>query len=134
MMVCHNHLCDTKLKPEKVKDFDVADAIHDCLDVLVTQEQLNKQEKILKTKHKAIFEPIPHADELPWDKVAEIHVKNAKKTIKSHLYLFPCKYKEAWQILIQQHLDAGQIHPSLSPCTSPVFIVPKANPMYYLNR
>lgn len=65
MMVCHNHLHNTKLKPEKVKDFDVAGAIHDCLDVLVTQEQLNKQEKILKTKYKAIFEPIPHADELP---------------------------------------------------------------------
>lgn len=38
MMVCHNHLCDTKLKPEKVKDFDVAGAIHDRLDVLVAQE------------------------------------------------------------------------------------------------
>ena len=48
MMVCHNHLCGTKLKPKKVKDFDVAGAIHDCLNVLVTQEQLNKQEEILK--------------------------------------------------------------------------------------
>jgi len=29
---------------------------------------------------------------------------------------------------MQQHLDAGQIHLSLSPCASPAFIVPKANP------
>ena len=33
-----------------------------------------------------------------------------------------------WQILIQQHLDAGRIRPSSSPCASPAFIVPKANP------
>jgi hypothetical protein len=36
----------------------------------------------------------------------------------------PWKYKEAWQILIQQHLDAGCIHPS----TLPAFIIPKSNP------
>jgi len=33
-----------------------------------------------------------------------------------------------WGILIQQHLDAGWIHPSSSPYASPAFIVPKANP------
>jgi len=42
-------------------------------------------------------------------------------------YPSPQKYKEAWQTLIQ-HLDAGRIHPSSSPCASPAFIVPKANP------
>ena len=51
-----------------------------------------------------------------------------KKTIKSRSYPSPRKYKEAWQILIQQHLDAGRIRPSSSPCASPAFIVPKANP------
>lgn len=102
-----------KIEAWKGQGFDVAGAIHDCLDVLVTQEQLNKQEKILKTNYKAIFEPIPHADELPWDKVAEIHVKNAKKTIKSHLYLFPCKYNHA---LLLPLLFQRQIQ------------------MYYLNR
>jgi hypothetical protein len=62
------------------------------------------------------------------DVVAEIHIKNAEKTIKSRSYPSPRKYKEAWQILIQQHLDAGRIRPSSSPCASPAFIVPKANP------
>jgi len=42
MMVCHDCLRDPKLKPEQVKDFDVAGAICDCLEVLITQEQLNK--------------------------------------------------------------------------------------------
>ena len=43
-------------------------------------------------------------------------------------YPSPRKYKDAWQILIKQHLDADCIHLSSSLCTSPAFIVPKANP------
>jgi hypothetical protein len=89
---------------------------------------LEKRENKLKAEYKIIFKPIPYADELPNDVLAEIHIKDAEKTIKSHSYLSPCKYKEAWQILIQQQLDAGQIRPSSSLCTSPAFIVPKANP------
>ena len=81
----------------------------------------------MKTKYKDIFKPIPHANELPRDVVAEIQIKNAEKTSKSPLYPSPQKYKEAWQILIQLHLDAGQIRPSSSPCASPAFIVLKAN-------
>jgi hypothetical protein len=42
MMVCQDRLRNAKLKPEEVKDFDVAGAICDHLEVLVTQEQLNK--------------------------------------------------------------------------------------------
>jgi len=128
MMVVSDQLKNAKLKPEQVKDFDVAGAVRQRLDVLITQEQLAKKEKILKTDFKEIFEPIPHAEELPRDVVAEIHIKNAEKTIKSCLYPSPRKYKEAWQILIQQHLDAGRIRPSSSPCASPAFIVPKTNP------
>ena len=128
MMVCHDCLKDKKLQPEKVKDFDVAGAIRDHIDVLVAQEQLNSQETSLKNEYKDIFEPIPHADELPNEIVPEINIKNAKKTIKSRSYPSPWKYKQAWQILIQQHLDAGRIRPSSSPCASPAFIVPKANP------
>lgn len=128
MMVCQDRLKNSKLKPEQVKEFDVAGAIRECLEVLITQEQLKKREKILKSEYKAIFEPIPHANELPQDVVAEIHIKNAEKTIKSRSYPSPRKYKEAWQILIQQHLDADRIRPSSSPCAAPAFIVPKANP------
>ena len=128
MMVCHDRLKNKNLKLEHVEEFNVAGAIRERIDVLVAQEQLNMQEKKLKSEYKEIFEPIPHADELPCDVVAEIHIKNAEKTIKSRSYPSPRKYKEAWGILIQQHLNAGRIRPSSSPCASPAFIVPKANP------
>jgi hypothetical protein len=64
MMVVHDRLKNAKLRPEQVKDFNVAGAIRERLDVLITQEQLNKREKILKAEFKEIFEPIPHANEL----------------------------------------------------------------------
>jgi hypothetical protein len=34
-----------------------------------------------------------------------------------------------WQTLIQQHLDAGHIHPSSSPHASPAFIILKSDPL-----
>jgi len=55
----------------------------------LAQEQLNSQEKKLKNEYKDIFELLPHADELPNKIVAEIHIKNAEKTIKSRSYLPP---------------------------------------------
>jgi hypothetical protein len=42
-------------------------------------------------------------------------------------YGCPHKYKEAWGILIQQHLDARKIRPLNSPYASLAFIIPKAD-------
>ncbi|EDR02339.1 reverse transcriptase-RNase H-integrase [Laccaria bicolor S238N-H82] len=128
MMVCNDRINHLKLKPEKVKDFDVVGAVRERIEVLAMQDSLLQKETELKNEYGTIFEPIPHVNELPHEVVAEIHVKDAEKTIKSRSYPSPRKYKEAWQILIQQHLDAGRIRPSSSPCASPAFIVPKANP------
>ena len=82
----------------------------------------------MKNEYKEIFELIPHANKLPCDVVAEIHIKDVEKTIKSRSYPSLRKYKEAWQILIKQHLDAGCICLSSLPCASSAFIIPKANP------
>ena len=114
--------------PEQITPFNVMGVIRERIEILATEEALKKHEIHIKRRFKQIFEPILHIDELPTDIVAEIHLKNAEKIIKTHSYPSPCKYKDAWQILIQQHLNAGRIRPSSSPCASPAFIVPKANP------
>jgi len=59
----------------------------------------------MKEKHKDIFEPIPHLDELPTDVYCCIKLKDITKTFATHSYSTPQKYKEAWATLIQQHLD-----------------------------
>jgi len=41
MMVCHDRIKAKDLKPEEVKEFDVAGAVCKHLDVLITQEQLD---------------------------------------------------------------------------------------------
>src|ERR1700735_1675689 len=53
--------------------------------------------------------------------------RTSKKTVQTHSYSTPRKYKEAWAILIQQHLDAGRIRPSNSAHASPAFLVPKSD-------
>ena len=128
MMVCNDRIRHLNLKPEEVKEFNVAGAIRDCIEILASWEALKEKEDVMKSDFKYIFEPIPHVNELPQDVIAEICIKDAERMIKSRLYPSPWKYKEAWQTLIQQHLDAGHICPSSSPCASPAFIVPKSNP------
>jgi len=128
MIVCHDCLRSGKGVPEMIEPFNVAGAIRDHIEILTNKDALLKCKKKIKSEFKGIFEPIPHIDELPTNIVAEIRLKEAEKTIKTRTYPSPRKYKEAWQILIQQHLDAGRIRPSSSPCASPAFIVLKANP------
>jgi len=128
LLMCHDRLKSGKGVPEHVEPFNIAGAIHDHIEILANEDALCKHETRIKSEFSQIFEPIPHIDELPKDVVAEIHLKNAEKTIKTCSYPSLQKYKEAWQILIQQHLDVGRIQPSSSPCASPAFIVPKANP------
>ena len=128
LLVCNDRFKDRKLHPMVLEDFNVAGAIREQIELLASKEKLQKLETELRTDFREVFEPIPHVSELPTDVFTSIHLKNAEQTIKSHLYPSPCKYKEAWSILIQQHLDAGRIQPSSSPYASPAFIVPKANP------
>jgi hypothetical protein len=44
------------------------------------------------------------------------------------MYACPWKFRDAWQTLIQQHLDAGCTHLSPPPHTLPAFIIPKSDP------
>jgi hypothetical protein len=80
------------------------------------------------TEFADVFTLILHLDELPTDVYCCIKLKDPSKTISTHSYSTPRKYCKAWQTLIQQHLDAGQIHPSSSSHASPAFIIPKSNP------
>jgi hypothetical protein len=98
------------------------------IETLVMTETLQREEKKIHKDFKDLFEPIPHIDELPTDFVAEIKLKNLAIMIKNCSYSCPCKYHEAWQTLLYQHLTAGRICPSSSPYALPAFIVPKADP------
>ena len=105
MTVCNDHLNNPKDQPKKIEDFNVAAAVQTCIEALTRSDVLAQYEEKLKNEYKAIFEPILHINKLPKDVLAEIYVQQAKKMIKTCTYPSPWKYKEAWQILIQQHLD-----------------------------
>jgi hypothetical protein len=126
-MVCAERKCTLKHQFKIPKPVDLVAAVRLCIKTLTRQEQLDCLSNAVKKKHKDIFEPIPHLDELPTDVYCQIKLKDASKTFVTHSYSTPRKYKDAWATLIQQHLDTGRICPSNSAHTSPAFLVPKAD-------
>jgi hypothetical protein len=126
--VCRERLKNGKCVPEEIKPLNVAGMIKDRIDVLAFQERTKGLEDNLLRKFKDVFEPLPHVEKLPTNVTARIKIKNVEQTIKTRTYACPRKFREAWQTLIQQHLDAGRIRPSSSPHASPAFIIPKSDP------
>ena len=128
MLGCNDHLKSQKRCPHVTEDSNVVGAIHEQIEILSTKETLAKRDTDVRTEFKEVFEPILHVNEPPTNVFASIKLKDSEKTIKSCSHPLPWKYKEAWGIIIQQHLDTDHIQPSASPCASPAFIVPKVNP------
>jgi hypothetical protein len=83
-MVCAERKCKLKNMFEKPKPVDVVAAIRVRIEALTAQEQLNRLSDAVKEKHKDIFEPIPHLDELPLDIYCHIQLKDASKTVSTH--------------------------------------------------
>ena len=73
------------------------------------------------------FEEIPHTNKLPTNVYHRLSLKDAQVYITYQGYSTPRKYKDAWDTLIQEHLNAGRIWSSNSPYLSPAFMVLKAN-------
>ena len=132
-MVCQERLMLTHHHFETVKPVELLVALHQQFETLTAVTQLDHLSDAVKTKYSGVFDAIPHLDKLPTDIYCWINLKDPLKTIATHSYSTPQKYKEAWAMLIQQHLDAGQIRPSNSEHASPTFIVPKCDPMVLLH-
>jgi hypothetical protein len=126
-MVCAEWLRDYCHQFETVKPVDVIGAVREHIEGLVAAAKLQALGDTLIKEYSDVFALIPHLDELPTDIYCRIHLKDAAQTIKTRSYSCPRKYREAWQTLIQQHLDAGWIRPSNSAHASPAFLVPKAD-------
>ena len=105
----------------------IASILHRIKTLDIEASMANMEANLRKTFSK-VFEPIPHVDELPLEPLARITLKDAEKMIKTRNYPCPRKWKDAWYVLLQQHLDAGRIRPSHAPAGSGAFIIPKADP------
>jgi hypothetical protein len=112
---------------EPVKGIDIVAAIHGHIEQLAAVEQLEKLNLEIHETYADVFKPIPHVDEMPDMVQCKIKLKDTSKTIATRSYSCPWKFREAWGILIQQHLDARHIHPSSLEHASPAFLVLKAD-------
>lgn len=100
-------------------------ASHQHLKVIAIQSKLIELGKAIKIAYEDVFRLSPHTDVLPTDVYCQIKLKDTHKMISTWTYSTPHKYHEAWAMLIQQHLDAGQIRLSSSAHASPSFFTPK---------
>ncbi|KAJ3474978.1 hypothetical protein NLI96_g12135 [Meripilus lineatus] len=105
-------------------------AVRQKIEQLAFIEQLKQEDATMKKKYADRFpDDIPHIDDLPSDVLHRIKLTDANLTISRRQYDCPKKYREAWKVLLNQHLAAGRIRPSASPYASPSFLIPKADPM-----
>ena len=132
--------CDLKLACTKwldaidhsclpIKPLDVVSTIWRHIECLAAQDKLNELGEKVRIQYADVFSSIPHASALPDNFYARIALKDPTKSITMRSYSMPHKYKEAWALLIQEHLDAGHIQPSNSAHASPAFMVPKTDPL-----
>jgi hypothetical protein len=95
---------------------------------LLSAQKLRDMDTEFKELYADLFpSDIPHVSELPVDVEMSIKLRNPQQPMVARAYSCPCKYRESWGTLIQQHLVAGRIRPSTSEFVSPEFIVPKQN-------
>jgi hypothetical protein len=112
---------------EHINGINIITAIHVHIEQLVAEQQLEGLDYDIKTTYADVFKPIPHVDEMPSTVLCKINLKDATKMIDTRNYSCSWKFREAWSMLIQQHLDARHIRPSSLPHAFPAFLIPKAD-------
>lgn len=115
-------------RPCYIKETNVLAALSERARAPAPEHALLENETELRQKYSAVFEPLPHTNELPIEPVARIQLKDPNTSIKTRNYACPRKWKDAWHTLLHQHLEAGRIRPSDAPAGSGAFIIPKADP------
>ncbi|KAJ3871000.1 hypothetical protein F5051DRAFT_316362, partial [Lentinula edodes] len=76
---------------------NIVASIRQRIENLAYIDTLRAHEDTLKEKYSAIFEPIPHVDDLPSSVTAKIQLIDASKSISSRSYRCPRKFRAAWQ-------------------------------------
>ena len=94
-----NLLNDPELS--KMKKPDILAALHQRAHEPPPEDNLNQLENALRKCFQAVFEPLPHTDELPKEPLARIQLNPDAKPLKTRNYACPRKWKEAWHTLLQ---------------------------------
>ncbi|KAG2739607.1 hypothetical protein P692DRAFT_20755199, partial [Suillus brevipes Sb2] len=104
--------CDTAESTTKTPY--VAKLLHERIDMLVfiknNKEHFEQLDSEMRRKYSDRFpDDIPHIDKLPTDVAHRITLKDPNKIIQCRRYNTPRKYCEAWDALLDQHIEAGRL-------------------------
>jgi hypothetical protein len=127
-MVKHNILAELKIVQPHFTSSAMACMVEGGQSAAEIANDLCDLQKKIIHDNKDVFAQIPHIDDLPTDVYCCIKLKDEMKTVMTKTYSTPREYKDAWDTLIQQHLNAGRIRPSSSVHASPTFLVSKSDP------
>lgn len=104
-------------------------AVRTRVEELAEQQVLDAENDSMRTRFADLFpEDIPHVSRLPTDVFHRFRLHKPDMILAKRTYDCPKKYRDAWRTLLDQHLEAGRLHPSSSPYASPSFLIPKADP------
>ena len=107
----------------------VVAAIRERIEVLASVEEYAKWDAQAKERFRDRFPiQLPEVSALPDAVYHNIRLKDANKVMAARSYACPKKYREEWQTLLKQHVEAGRLRRSDSPYSSPAFLIPKADP------
>lgn len=107
--------------------YNVIGVLKERVELLHQLDSLALLDQEFRQQFSCVFQPIPHAAQLPTQVTARIQLKEAFDAFKTRSYSCPRKYRDAWQILVNEHLQAGRIRPSSSSIASPAFLISKAD-------
>ena len=101
--------------------------IQERIETLALQTSLEKLDAEMRQKHANRFPTqLPDVvNELPDHIYHCIKLKNLDLVMKQRAYATPKKYHKPWKRVLDTHLAAGRIRPSLSAYSSPAFCIPK---------
>ncbi|TFY58849.1 hypothetical protein EVJ58_g6151 [Rhodofomes roseus] len=104
-------------------------AIREHLESVAQHEQLLCENASMKREFADLFpSSLPAVERLPTDVYHCFELKQPDIVIHRRQYDCPKQYREVWRKMLQDHLDAGHLHPSNSPYVSPCFLIPKSDP------
>ncbi|KAG6853651.1 hypothetical protein C0991_002619 [Blastosporella zonata] len=101
--------------------------VRECMENTAFQEKLRRKDKDYKATFADCF-PLRLPDttaHVPDHIYHCIRLKDPHKVVHVCGYAAPKKYHNAWKKLLDEHIQSGQMHPSLSEYSSPAFCIPK---------
>lgn len=108
-------------------------ALKKNIETLASSSRRDELEKQVKSDFRDRFPTqLPPVDTTPTSIYHRFKLKDANKVITTRTYSCPRKYRDAWKLLLEEHITAGRLRESSSPFASPASSYQRKILLYHL--